>query len=334
MFTISASTGILRGYLDTKTPIVILVLANIINLLLDIVLIAFLKMGPLGAAIATTSAEWLSALMFLGVLGGKLPSADGQLGSQSERKLGNGPVSVTPAAQIPPIEEIKPLITASSSLFFRSLSLQLSISAAAAFAARGGEDFPGGAASSIAAHQIAIQLWILCSFTADALAAASQGLVADSLGRKDSDDVRSITNTVFLYSGGLGLILAGILQLGYSTEFLLGIFTSDPGTQVALSSILSLIVIAQPVNSLVFAADGILQGASEFTYQAKSMLVSVATAGIVFFALQETSSSDTLVHVWLGLITLQLMRGITSLLKIIDKEGPIQLLGGSEASSL
>jgi Na+-driven multidrug efflux pump len=309
------------------------VLANVINLLLDIVLIAFLKMGPAGAAIATTSAEWLSALMFLGVLSGKLPSADGQLGSQSESKLG-GPVSVTPAAKIPPIEEIKPLITASSSLFFRSLTLQLSISAAAAFAARGGEDFPGGAASSIAAHQIAIQLWILCSFTADALAAASQGLVADSLGRKDPDDVRDITNTVFLYSGGLGLLLAGMLQLGYSTEFLLGIFTSDPGTQVALSSILSLIVIAQPLNSLVFAADGILQGASEFAYQAKSMLVSGATAAIVFLTLQETSSSDTLIHVWIGLITLQLMRGITSLVKIVDKEGPINLLGGSEPSGL
>ena len=71
---ISASTGVLRGYLDTTTPIYVLVFANILNLLLDVVLIAGLDMGPMGAAIATTTAEWLSALLFLGVLAGKLPS--------------------------------------------------------------------------------------------------------------------------------------------------------------------------------------------------------------------------------------------------------------------
>eukprot|EP00957_Ditylum_brightwellii_P073781 5606814-Ditylum_brightwellii.AAC.1 len=46
----------------------------------------------------------------------------------------------------------------------------------------GGEvkDFPATAAAlasaSLAAHQIALQLWILCSFVCDALAAASQAL--------------------------------------------------------------------------------------------------------------------------------------------------------------
>eukprot|EP00957_Ditylum_brightwellii_P060081 4562347-Ditylum_brightwellii.AAC.1 len=38
VLAISASTGVLRGYLDTKTPLVILVIANIVNLALDVVL--------------------------------------------------------------------------------------------------------------------------------------------------------------------------------------------------------------------------------------------------------------------------------------------------------
>jgi len=257
VFCISASTGILRGYLDTKTPIVILVLANLVNLALDVVLIAYAHMGPTGAAIATTSAEWISALLFLGVLSGKLPSADGQLGKKEKDT-----VVVTPALSIPPWEEVKPLIVASSSVFFRSLSLQLSLSAAAAFAARGGESMTGGAAASISAHQIAIQLWVLCSFISDALAAASQGLVADGLGRGNQDDVRDVSNTVFVYSAGLGLILAAMLQIGYSTGFLLDFFTSDNGTQEALAEILTIIILAQPLNSMVFAADGVLQGAS------------------------------------------------------------------------
>ena len=67
----SASNGILRGYLDTKTPTIILLGSNVINLLLDVVLVAQLKMGPQGAGIATTVAEWIAALCFLGVLAGK-----------------------------------------------------------------------------------------------------------------------------------------------------------------------------------------------------------------------------------------------------------------------
>ena len=216
--------------------------------------------------------------------------------------------------------------------FVSASVLQLSLSAAAALAARGGESLPGGGASSIAAHQVAIQLWVLCSFTADALAAASQGLVADALGRKDQDGARDVSQTVFVYSATLGILLAVFLQLGYSTSFLLDFFTSDSGTQSALAEILPLIVVAQPLNSLVFAADGVLQGASEFTFQAKSMVVSASTAALAFYSLQQMNMGDTLAHIWLALIILQLMRGLTSLFKIVDRNGPIRLLEPSASS--
>jgi putative MATE family efflux protein len=329
VFCISASTGILRGYLDTKTPIFILVLANVVNFALDVVLIAFFGMGPLGAAIATTTAEWISALLFLAVLAGRLPSADGQLGRKESEE---DTLAVAPSLSIPPWQEVKPLIVASSSVFLRSLVLQLSLSVAAAIAARGGETMPGGAASSISAHQIAIQLWLLCSFICDALAAASQGLVADGLGREDQEDVKDVSKTVLLYSTGLGLLLATLLQIGLSTGFLLGLFTSDASTQEALAEILEVIIIAQPLNSLVFAADGILQGASEFPYQAKSMALSGGVAALSFVFLQSLSAGDTLVHVWIALIALQFMRGATSAVKIIDRDGPIKLLGSSSVA--
>ena len=321
---LEASTGILRGYLDTKTPIVILLASNLVNLLLDVVLIAFLGMGPMGAAIATTTAEWISAGLFLAVLGGVLPSAAGQLGKGSVARDGTSLV-VTPTLAIPSWKEVQPLLVASSSVFFRALVLQLSLSGAAAMAARSGEGLE--AASAVAAHQIGIQLWIICSFFCDSLAAASQGLVADALGREDSEGVREIARTIFVYSAILGFGLAALLQTGESTDVLFHLFTSDPLTQDALGRILPLIVIAQPLNSLVFAADGVLQGASEFPFQAKSMLLSGATA-VTTFVLFETLglNPDTLVDVWMALLTLQLMRGVTSLYKLLDSNGPVNLL--------
>ena len=316
---ISASTGILRGYLDTKTPIYILFFANLVNVALDVLLVAQGGMGPMGAAIATTTAEWICAISFLLILAGKLPSADGQLGSN--RRDGTI-VSVTPSLSIPAWEDVKPLLVASSSVLLRSFVLQSSLSGAAAMAARSGDQ---DASASVAAHQIAIQLWFLCSFICDALAAASQGLVADALGRESQEKAREISITVFVYSLVLGVILAAGLWVGESTRFLLDLFTQDITTQRELQEILTIIILAQPLNSLVFAADGVLQGASEFPFQAKAMAVSGSTAFVFFLAIQNGGSADTLVHVWMALIVLQAMRGLTSLYKLADKQGPINL---------
>jgi putative MATE family efflux protein len=337
ILSIEASTGVLRGYLDTKTPIVILVAANLLNLLLDVVLIAGFGLGPLGAAVATTTAEWISAGLFLGVLAGGLPSASGSV----KQRDGRTTLSVVPLLSVPSWQDVQPLVVASGSIFCRALVLQLFFSAAAVMAARGHvAPTPGSSASppppaSVAAHQIGIQLWLLCSFFCDSLAAASQGLVADALGRDDPDDVMDVSKTVFLYSSVLGLFLAAVLQAGTSMGWLLDVFTHDAPTRTILSEILPLVVVAQPVNALVFAADGVLQGASEFPYQAKSMALSGLVAVGSFVALESAAAGqdvNTLVHIWWALLVLQLGRGLTSLWKLVDPRGPIDLLSSKSPS--
>ncbi|KAI2488751.1 MatE-like protein [Fragilaria crotonensis] len=132
--------------------------------------------------------------------------------------------------------------------------------------------------------------------------------------------------TVFLYSLILGGILSTGLWVGYSTHFLVEFFTQDVPTQIKLQEILIIVILAQPLNALVFAADGVLQGASEFPFQAKAMAVSASAALAFYVAIQHVVNTDTLVHVWMALIVLQVMRGLTSLIKLVDKDGPINLL--------
>ena len=125
------------------------------------------------------------------------------------------------------------------------------------------------------------------------------------------------------------MALAGALGLGDSTGFLLKLFTADIPTQEALKPLLLLLIIAQPLNSFVFAADGVLQGASVFAYQAKTMVLSVLIAFACFFCLKHfgkgPESEINLVDVWYSLLVLQLMRGITSLWKLVEPNGPIDL---------
>jgi Na+-driven multidrug efflux pump len=396
IFIASAATGVLRGYaLDGKTSLVVVGVANVINFLLDLILIPSyqVKLGPLdsstntilhlgfglgptGAAISTTLAEWLSALAFLGVLGGILPSADTRGDDEGitealemrQRKPGlgsnqiplyNGTKTIIwPCLEIPPWSDVQPLIVASSSVFTRSLVLQIILAGAAAMAARTGStgsifssldhtvlpwlNHPEPSSSSltsisssasIAAHQIALQLWFLCSFVCDALAAASQTLVADAMGRQDPKDTREISKRVFLYSLVLGLILGFALKvMSVSADsmdgFLITSFTQDRPTQQALIPILGIVSAAQPLNSFVFAADGVLQGASEFRFQAWGMALSVFMAILAYVGLELWGDgSNSLVHVWDALVVLQVMRAVTSLYKLVDPKGPIDLFG-------
>lgn len=321
VFLNSASTGILRGFLDTKTSTVILLAANIINFTLDVLLIPVAHLIPTtGAAIATTTAEWIAALSFLGVLAGKLPSAEGNLGwNQKEPPPFN---VVRPALTIPAFQDVKPLLVATSSLFIRSVCLQIFITGAAFFAARAGAsgDLASTSAASVAAHQIALQLWILCSFICDALAAAAQALISDAIGRKDLIALKDLTRTMLSYAAILGVTLAIVLQIGNLSGFLLSFFTTNMPTQKALVPLLDILILSQPLNTIVFTADGVLQGASQFTYQAKSMLLSVGIAIAFFFALQqsavENESTSTLVHVWQAFVVLQTMRLLTSFAKM------------------
>ncbi len=142
--------------------------------------------------------------------------------------------------------------------------------------------------------------------------------------------MRDVSRTIFVYAFILGLVLAGALVVGDCTGFLLKLFTTDIPTQEALKPLLVLLIVAQPLNSFVFAADGVLQGASVFAYQAKSMVLSVLVSFITFFCLgsfgkQGTESESTLIYVWYSLLVLQLMRGLTSLRKLAESNGPIDL---------
>ncbi len=69
--------GAFRGLQDMRTPLAITLAANGINLALDTLLIVVLGWGVKGAATATTTAEWVAALAYLGVLYGRRDALGG-----------------------------------------------------------------------------------------------------------------------------------------------------------------------------------------------------------------------------------------------------------------
>ena len=58
----NALSGIFRGIGDSKTPLILVAISCVVNIIADLVLVGVLKMGSAGAAIATVGAQGISVL--------------------------------------------------------------------------------------------------------------------------------------------------------------------------------------------------------------------------------------------------------------------------------
>lgn len=105
-------------------------------------------LGAAGAA--TVVAEWLSACMFL-----------------CKFMFGMKPPIVPVVDLFPPWAEMAPVVKAGFQIFIRTVLLQAFLAASCVTAARIGP-------IDIAAHQVALQLWIPPSFLMDAFSIAAQ----------------------------------------------------------------------------------------------------------------------------------------------------------------
>lgn len=64
-FLYNVGSGILRAVGDTRRPLYFLIIACLVNIALDVVLVAVLGMGVLGAALATILSQGVSAVLVL-----------------------------------------------------------------------------------------------------------------------------------------------------------------------------------------------------------------------------------------------------------------------------
>ena len=272
---ITASHGAFRGYQDTRTPMLVTIGFNVVNASLDPIFIFVLDWGLAGAAAATAIAQWLGALVFLGLL----------LGTRRE-ELGV-------ELRWPALRSLVPFLKVGRDLLLRTGSLVGTMTLATAVAARVG-------VTAVAAHQVAHQLWLFLALVVDALAVAAQALVSKHLGADDPATARAVSDRLFQWGLGVGVALgAGFFLL---RPVLPAVFTDDPATVRALLDIYLFVALLQPLNGLVFVGDGIYMGGEAFSYLAKAMigtaLVAAAVLGLVL------PLGWGLAGVWWGIATL------------------------------
>jgi putative MATE family efflux protein len=262
-----AGQGWLRGMGDLRTPLVIVVVANVVNIVLEVLFVYGLHWGLDGSAWGTVLAQ-----------------------------LGMGIAFATVLLRVfarPDLARIRSLVSIGAQLFVRTAALLGCFVLATAVCARIG-------AATVAAHQIAFQLFGFLALLLDAIAIAGQVIVGRALGAGAADEAFAAGRRMVELSLAAGLVIGGVFLA--LADVIPRAFTSDPDVIDQAQDLWPLFCVMWPVAAVVFALDGILIGAGDTRYLAAAMVVAfVAFLPIVL-------SADSVAVVWLGIDVLMLVR--------------------------
>ena len=263
-----AAFGTLRGLQDMRTPLVVSVAVNGLNIVLDALLI--FGWGPVpalgidGAAWASTASQWLGAIWVTSV---------------TLNRLG---VTRTFA-----LAQVWDLMCIGGNLFVRTglLTLFLVLITRAATLA--------GPASG-AAHQAIRQMWVFSALLMDAYAVAGQSLIGYFIGNGRMQQTRRVALYVCGWSFGTGLILALVMWCG---EHWVIVMMVPAGAAGLFHTAWLVAAVSQPINALSFATDGIHWGTGDFAYLRNAMLVATG-CGITALYLLDKSDPRALTWIW------------------------------------
>jgi len=262
-----AGQGWLRGMSDLRTPLLIVVVANVVNIVLEVLFVYGFDWGLDGSAWGTVLAQLGMGIAFAGVL--------------------------LRAFAPPNLARIRSLVSIGAQLVVRTAALLGCFVLATAVCAHIGPP-------TVAAHQIAFQLFGFLALLLDAIAIAGQVIVGRALGAGDADDAYAAARRMIEWALAAGLVIGGVfLALG---DVVPRAFTSDPKVIDQAGELWPLFCAMWPVAAVVFALDGILIGAGDTAYLAAAMAVAFA----VFAPIALTA--DTVTVVWIAIDVLMLVR--------------------------
>lgn len=290
--------GLFRGLQNTFWPMIIATSGALINIGLDFLLVYGWEgyipaMGIKGAAWASLIAQFLMALMSYILLKKK--------------------TEVSLRLRLPLHPEIKRLVGMSFNLFIRSLALNAALMIAVREATGLGKEY-------IAAHAIAVNIWLFSAFFIDGYGAAGNILSGKLLGAKDYDGLWKVTKRVNGYNLGVAAILMIAMAISYKSLGLM--FNKDPEVLAAFYGVFFLVIISQPINSLAFTFDAIFKGLGEMKYL-RNVLVGATLFGFIPTLFIAKYLNWGLLGIWIALLVWLAYRAVALLIKFKVKYIPL-----------
>lgn len=252
------------GMQNTKSPMLIDITVNLVNLVVAYSLALHTKLGFLGIAWGTLIAQY----------SGLLVAAFLYLKYYSKRfsKYLNIRESIK-------YKEIRSYMMMNGNLFVRSISFHLIYSGFTIFVAKYGD-------TQLAVSTILMKLMLLYSYFIDGFAYAGEALTGRYIGAKDQLSLRKGVKTIFLW----GLVIAFIATLFYSFsgEFLFGLMTNNEEVVLASKEYIPWLLLMPIISYIAFTWDGIYIGATASASIRNTMLAAAVGFFITYIILKSS----------------------------------------------
>lgn len=251
-----AANGCFHGRQNTRTPLILAVVGALANLAIEFVFITLLGYGVGASALSTVIVQIAIGVVAVWLVGSWSRDQDASMG--------------------PDFAAMRGLLHSGKALLVRGICLRGSFSLATVVAASIG-------VIEVAAHQIATGIWITLTLALDAVAIAGQALTGKWLGLGDTAQAKAATRRMIEIDFAVGATMGAVVLVVRNP--LANLFTGDAAVAEIVAFLLIHLALQQPLNGVVFALDGILIGAGDFDYLAKSMVLAAgvfaAMAGAV-----------------------------------------------------
>lgn len=245
MLVVLAGNGWMRGVQNTRQPVRIVVVANVLSAAASPVLVYPLGMGLAGSAVANLGAQLVAGLLFMRAL-------------HVERRFWR------PCRRL-----LVGQLRTARDLLGREVGFQVALLTAAAVAARMG-------AGVLAAHQIGLECWEFTALLLDSFAIAAQSLVGAALGAHDPVHARRVAWQVARCGAYAGVAFGAALAAGW--WLIPAAFTSSAVVRHQAHILWPFFFGMQPAAGVVFALDGVLVGAGDVGFLRTVTIV--ATVGV------------------------------------------------------
>jgi putative MATE family efflux protein len=299
MLLVLAATGVLRGLQDTRTPLIVAATGAAGNVGLNVLLVYGFGLGIAGSAIGTIIAQVAMAVVFVVIV------------SRGARTHG--------AALRPFWPGVRRSFGAGVPLVIRTVAMRVALIITTFVAAALGT-------TSLAAHQVVYNTWILLALVLDAVAIAAQALVGRALGAGDVEAAQAVTRRMVQWGVLAGIVL-GLVVLAVGSLYA-RMFTTDAEVRSLIVAALVVAALLQPVAGWVFVLDGVLIGAGDGRYlawaSAASVLIFLPAAWAV--TALDLGPRTGLVALWLSIGVWTLARLVTL---VIRERGSAWLVTGA-----
>lgn len=284
---LSAMNGWFIGMQDARSPMLIAVGQNVLNIVVSCALVMGLGWKVEGVATGTLVAQWAGA------------AAAACFVAKHFNHTKSTVLTNAPSAQTSPL----PLgegggrgtfFSINRDIFLRTACLIAVMFSFTAFGSRQGE-------ITLAVNALLMQMFLLVSYVMDGFAYAGEAIGGRMMGACDAVGFTTLTRRLFTW----GAVASALFTLAFALggDAIMALLTDNAAVRTAAHDYLWVTMVVPFVSLAAFIYDGLFIG----TTSTRGMLMSIAIATAAYFAIALTTTSNA--ALWTAFLVYMALRG-------------------------